>query len=156
MKNLWIKQYLSKIKHNSKLVDMMSLLFTTNVMAEESKYFLFSLSEGLSRCMFTEATKIMQLSYNSSCNFFWFLSKIFLQNVNWQTLGWTCLQVWLICWCLQYIEINTHGYKKTNHARIWKKKGTSHLTLCIFPSFIEPFPLIMIFALLWKTKASTT
>lgn len=70
MKNLWIKQYLSKIKHNSKLVDMMSLLFTTNVMAEESKYFLFSLSEGLSRCMFTEATKIMQLSYNSSCNFF--------------------------------------------------------------------------------------
>ena len=70
MKNLLIKQYLSKIKHNSKLVDMMSLLFTTNVMAEESKYFLFSLSEGLSRCMFTEATKIMQLSYNSSCNFF--------------------------------------------------------------------------------------
>ena len=70
MKNLWIKQYLSKIKHNSKFVDMMSLLFTTNVMAEESKYFLFSLSEGLSRCMFTEATKIMQLSYNSSCNFF--------------------------------------------------------------------------------------
>ena len=70
MKNLWIKQYLSKIKHTSKLVDMMSLLFTTNVMAEESKYFLFSLSEGLSRCMFTEATKIMQLSYNSSCNFF--------------------------------------------------------------------------------------
>lgn len=69
MKNLWIKQYLSKIKHNSKLVDMMSQLFTINVMAEESKYFLFSLSEGLSRCTFNEAIKIMQLSYNSSCDF---------------------------------------------------------------------------------------
>ena len=61
MKNLWIKQYLSKIKHNSKLVDMMSQLLTTNVMAEESKYFLFSLSVGLCRYMFNEATKIMQL-----------------------------------------------------------------------------------------------
>ena len=84
MKNLWIKQYLSKIKHNSKLVDLMSQLFTTNVMAEESKYFLFSLSVGLCRCMFNEATKIMQLSYNSSCDFSWFLLKIFLQNVAWQ------------------------------------------------------------------------
>ena len=70
MKNTCVKQYLTKIKHNSKLVDMMSQLFTTNVMAEESKHFLFSLSEGLSRCTFNEATKMMQLSYNSSCNFF--------------------------------------------------------------------------------------
>ena len=62
MKNLWVKQYLSKIKHNSKLVDMMSQLFTTNVMAEESKYFLFSLLVGLCRCMFNEATKIMHFA----------------------------------------------------------------------------------------------